>query len=88
MHIKNLNSIYLISNSCHSHQAKILKYPVLCCECDMVGVCFEIHLHALLQGIFLTQGSNSCLLHVLYCRQTLYLGAARQAPRSHTLWGN
>ena len=28
--------------------------------------------HALLQGIFLTQGSNSGLLHLLHCRQILY----------------
>ena len=28
--------------------------------------------HALLQGIFLTQGSNVCLLCVLHCRQILY----------------
>ena len=28
--------------------------------------------HFLLQGIFLNQGSNSHLLHVLHCRQILY----------------
>ena len=28
--------------------------------------------HALLQGIFPTQGSNPCLLHLLHCRQILY----------------
>ena len=28
--------------------------------------------HALLQGIFLTQGSNLNLLHLLHCRQILY----------------
>ena len=28
--------------------------------------------HALLQGIFLTQGSNQCLLHLLHCRWILY----------------
>ena len=33
--------------------------------------------HALLQGIFLTQGSNPGLLH---CRQILYLWATREAP--------
>ena len=31
----------------------------------------------LLQGIFLTQGLNPCLLH---CRQTLYIWATREAP--------
>ena len=28
--------------------------------------------HALLQGIFPTEGSNLCLLHLLHCRQILY----------------
>ena len=28
--------------------------------------------HSLLQGIFLTQGSNPCLLCLLHCRQVLY----------------
>ena len=28
--------------------------------------------HALLQGVFLTQGSNPCLLQLLRCRQILY----------------
>ena len=31
-----------------------------------VGCCF------LLQGMFLTQGSNSSILHLLHCRQILY----------------
>ena len=29
--------------------------------------------HALFQGIFLTQGSNLCLLWLLHCRWVLYL---------------
>ena len=29
--------------------------------------------HFLLQGIFPTQGSNPCLLHLLHCRRVLYL---------------
>ena len=33
--------------------------------------------HALLQGIFLTQGLNLSLLGLLYCRQTLYCWATR-----------
>ena len=28
--------------------------------------------HALFQGIFLAQGSNLCLLHLLHCGQILY----------------
>ena len=35
--------------------------------------------HALLQGIFLTQGSNLWLLQLLHCRQILYGSATRDA---------
>ena len=35
--------------------------------------------HFLLQGIFLTQEFNLCLLHLLHCRQILYR-AIREAP--------
>jgi len=35
--------------------------------------------HALLQGIFPTEGSNQCLLHLLHCRQILYCWATREA---------
>ena len=34
----------------------------------------EVGCHFLLQGIFPTQGSNSCLPHLLHCRRVLYLG--------------
>ena len=37
----------------------------------------EVGCHALLQGIFLTQESNLCLLH---CRKFLYHGAIWEAP--------
>ena len=39
--------------------------------------------HALLQGIFLTQGSN---LHLLHCRWILYFWATGEAP--YTVGGN
>ena len=42
-----------------------------------VGCCF------LLQGIFLTQGLNPCLLRLLFCRWTLYRRATREA---HPMW--
>ena len=32
----------------------------------------EVGCHALLQGIYLTQGLNFCLLHFLHYRQILY----------------
>ena len=36
--------------------------------------------HALLQGIFLTQGLNLCLLCLLHCRWILYCWATGEAP--------
>ena len=38
--------------------------------------------HSLLQGIFLTQGSNLCLLHALHYRQILYHWATRETLES------
>ena len=37
--------------------------------------------HALLQGIFLTQGSNPCLLQLPHCRQILHHWATREWQR-------
>ena len=39
--------------------------------------------YALLQGIFLTQGLNPCLLHLLHYRQILYCWATREAHPSY-----
>ena len=36
------------------------------------GKNIEVGCHFLLQGIFLTQGSNMCLLYLLHCKQNLY----------------
>ena len=41
----------------------------LLCPCDSPGTNTRVGCHSLLQGIFLTQGSNPDLLH---CRQILY----------------
>ena len=38
---------------------------------------------ALLQGIFLTQGLNLCLLRLLHCRQILYHWATEEAHTNH-----
>ena len=40
--------------------------------------------HALLQGIFLTQGSNLCLLWLLHGWQILYRLVTGEAPSSLT----
>ena len=44
----------------------------LLCPWDFLGKNTAVGCHFLLQGIFLTQGWNSCLLHLLYCRWILY----------------
>ena len=50
----------------------------LLCPWNSLGKSTGVNCHSLLQGIFLTQGSNSGLLHcrqILYCQ---YLGAGRR----------
>ena len=44
----------------------------LLCPWDSAGKNSGVGCHALLQGFFLTQGSNPCLLWLLNCRQSLY----------------
>ena len=44
----------------------------LLCLWDSPGENTGVGCHALLQGIFLTQGMNLHLLRLLYCRQILY----------------
>ena len=52
--------------------------PALCqptrvvCPGNFSGKNSEVGCHFLLQGIFLTQGLNLCLLCLLHCRQILY----------------
>ena len=55
--------------------AKLLQScPTLCnpMDCSPPGSSVHGILHALLQGIFLTQGSNPHLLWLLHCRWILY----------------
>ena len=51
----------------------------LLCLWDSPGKNTGVGCHALLQGIFLTQGSNLPLLKLLHCRRILYRWAAREA---------
>ena len=44
----------------------------LLCSRDFPGKNTGVGCDALLQGIFLTQRSNQCLLHFLHCQQVLY----------------
>ena len=59
MHAKLLHS----SDSVQRYE---LKPARLFCPWDSVGKDTGVGCHALLQGIFLTQGSNPCLLHLLH----------------------
>ena len=49
------------------------------CAWDSLGKKTGAGCHALLQGIFLNQGSNLHLLHLLHCRQVLSFCAAGEA---------
>ena len=50
------------------------------CSWDFCDKNTEVGFHALLQGIFLTQGSNPRLLCLLHCRQILYCWPSQEAP--------
>ena len=49
------------------------------CPWNFPGKNTEVGCHFLLQGIFLTQGSNPSLLHLLHCRRILYHCVAWEA---------
>ena len=50
------------------------------CPWNFPGKDTGVGCHFLLQGIFLTQESNLCLLCLLHCRWILYYWATREAP--------
>ena len=82
------------AQTCHRARAQSLKLcPTLCdlwtvaCQAPL-SMGFSRHeywsgLHALLQRIYLTQGSNPCLLHLLHCRQVLFCWATQEAQTCH-----
>ena len=51
----------------------------LFCPQDSPGKNTGVGCHALLQGIFLTQGLNPCFLQLLHCRWILHCWATREA---------
>ena len=52
----------------------------LLCPWDSPGKNTGVGCYALLQGIFPTQGLNPWLLHLLHCRQIIYLWATGGSP--------
>ena len=92
--LSNQESLYLlIFAKCHWSEVKSLSrawlfatpWTVACTKLlrptDFLGKSTGVGCHFLLQGIFLTQGTNSGLLH---CRQRCYLWATREAPVKDT----
>ena len=57
----------------------------LLCPWDSPGKNTGVGRHALLQGLFPTQGSNSCLLELLHCRWIPYHWATRGSPIVSTI---
>ena len=72
-------SCSVVSTSFRSHG---LLSTRLLCPWDFPGKSTGVGCHFLLQGIFLTQGSNTGLLH---CRQTLYPLSYQGSPQAK--WG-
>ena len=57
------------------------------CPWDSPGKNIEMGCHALLQGIFPTQGWNMHLLRLLHCRQFLYTLSHQGSPHNYTQEG-
>ena len=70
----------VVSNSVQPYRLQATR---LLCPWDSPGKRTGVGCHALLQGIFLTQGSNLGLLH---CRQILYHWATREIPKNTCIW--
>ena len=66
-----------MSNSLRPHGLSPARLP---CLWDSPGKNTGVGYYSLLQGIFLTQGSNPGLLKLLHCRQILYHLATKEAP--------
>ena len=77
VHSSYSHSVLVAFNSSQPHG---LKPTRLLCPWYSPGKNTGVGCHFLLQGIFLTQGSNPGLLH---CRQVLYHWAPREAPNIH-----
>ena len=67
----------VLSNSLQSYG---LQSTRLLCPRDSPGKSTAVGCHALLLGIFPTQGSNLGLLQLVHCRQILFHWATREAP--------
>ena len=65
------------TNMCDYLRPHVLQPSRLLCPWNSSGKNTREGCHALLQGIFLTQGSNP---HVLHCRQSFYLWATGGTP--------
>ena len=73
-------SVCVLSHFSHSDslQPHGLEPARLLCPWDFPGKNTGVDCHALLQGIFPTQGSNPRLLRLLHCRQTLQVAQTLQ----------
>ena len=60
----------MLSHFCR-FQLFVMLWMLLCLQASP-GKNTRVSCHAFLQGIFLAQGTNSHLLHLLHCRQILY----------------
>ena len=71
-----LSVTLVVSNSLWTHGL----WPTrLLCPWDFPSKNTGVYCYAHLQGIFLTQGWNPCLLHLLHCRWVLCCWATREA---------
>ena len=78
--VKTGESRSVVSNSLQLHGLEPTRFF---CLWNSPGKNTGVGCHSLLQGIFLTQGSNSCLLH---CRWILYCLSHQRSPQTGESW--
>ena len=73
-------SVCSVMSLCEPHGLESARFL---CPWDFPGKNIGVGCHFLLQEIFPTQGSNTCLLHLLHCRQILLLLNQWGSPPPH-----
>ena len=76
------NSLHLCLTLCNPMDCS----PLGSCPWDSPDKRTRVGCPALLQGIFLTQGSNLCLLWLLHCRWILYCWVTGQNQIQRIVW--
>ena len=80
MHLKKVRMLFAQSGLILCNPMETARLP---CPWGSPGKNAGVGSHSSLPGIFLSQGSNPCLLHLLHCRHILYGLSLQGSPGMH-----